>query len=90
MSMYKFRQKYMYKFIFKYLTDEYVCLKICRADYTCPQWFTENQKKLLSRLLDPNPKRVIALELSNVIYELQFLMNKMIRHIFLLFYDHSE
>ncbi|KAG6705675.1 CBL-interacting serine/threonine-protein kinase 21 isoform X1 [Carya illinoinensis] len=31
--------------------------KICRADYTCPQWFTEDQKKLLSRILDPNPKK---------------------------------
>ncbi|KAG2699292.1 hypothetical protein I3760_07G186600 [Carya illinoinensis] len=31
--------------------------KICRADYICPQWFTEDQKKLLSRILDPNPKK---------------------------------
>ncbi|XP_041019064.1 CBL-interacting serine/threonine-protein kinase 21 [Juglans microcarpa x Juglans regia] len=35
--------------------------KICRADYTCPQWFTEDQKKLLSRILDPNPKRRITI-----------------------------
>lgn len=31
--------------------------KICRAEYTFPQWFTEGQKKLLSRILDPNPQR---------------------------------
>ncbi|KAG6698822.1 hypothetical protein I3843_08G038000 [Carya illinoinensis] len=30
--------------------------KICRAEYTCPEWFTEDQKKLLSRILDTNPE----------------------------------
>ncbi|KAF5461773.1 hypothetical protein F2P56_017846 [Juglans regia] len=30
--------------------------KICRAEYTCPEWFTEDQKKLLSRILDKNPE----------------------------------
>ncbi|KAB1204204.1 CBL-interacting serine/threonine-protein kinase 21 [Morella rubra] len=35
--------------------------KISRAEYTFPQWFTEDQKKLLSRILDPNPKRRISI-----------------------------
>lgn len=37
--------------------------KICRAEYTFPQWFTEGQKKLLSRILDPNPQRVQPLNI---------------------------
>lgn len=90
MSMYKFRQKSMYKFSFKHLSDENVRMKICRADYICPQWFTEDQKKLLSRILDPNPKKVIALELLNVIYDFQILTNKMMYVFFLLFHHHSE
>ncbi|XP_011018168.1 PREDICTED: CBL-interacting serine/threonine-protein kinase 21 isoform X2 [Populus euphratica] len=35
--------------------------KISAADYTCPQWFTESQKKLISRILDPNPRKRITL-----------------------------
>ncbi|KAK9275046.1 hypothetical protein L1049_022385 [Liquidambar formosana] len=31
--------------------------KISRAEYTCPEWFTESQKKLISRILDSNPAR---------------------------------
>ncbi|KAE8056788.1 hypothetical protein FH972_013527 [Carpinus fangiana] len=30
--------------------------KISRAEYTYPPWFTEGQKKLLSRIFDPNPQ----------------------------------
>ncbi|KAJ4953911.1 hypothetical protein NE237_030743 [Protea cynaroides] len=30
--------------------------KICRAEYTCPEWFTASQKKLLFRILEPMPK----------------------------------
>ncbi|CAI9098573.1 OLC1v1035243C1 [Oldenlandia corymbosa var. corymbosa] len=29
--------------------------KIYRAKYEFPEWFTDNQKQLISRLLDPNP-----------------------------------
>lgn len=35
--------------------------KICRADYTFPKWFTESQKKLISRILDPNPETRITM-----------------------------
>ncbi|KAL8108184.1 CBL-interacting protein kinase 5-like [Apium graveolens] len=29
--------------------------KISRADYKCPRWFSSDVKRLLSKLLDPNP-----------------------------------
>ncbi|KAJ8767489.1 hypothetical protein K2173_017533 [Erythroxylum novogranatense] len=35
--------------------------KISRAEYACPKWFTENQKKLISRMLDPNPTKRIKI-----------------------------
>ncbi|CAN6552229.1 unnamed protein product [Malus baccata var. baccata] len=35
--------------------------KISRAEYTFPQWFTEDQKKLISRILDPNPRTRITI-----------------------------
>ncbi|XP_062164480.1 CBL-interacting serine/threonine-protein kinase 21 [Alnus glutinosa] len=35
--------------------------KISRAEYTFPEWFTEGQKKLLSRILDPNPQRRVTI-----------------------------
>ncbi|XP_015877246.1 CBL-interacting serine/threonine-protein kinase 21 [Ziziphus jujuba] len=31
--------------------------KITRANYTCPQWFTVSQKKLISKILEPSPIR---------------------------------
>ncbi|XP_028109584.1 CBL-interacting serine/threonine-protein kinase 21-like isoform X2 [Camellia sinensis] len=31
--------------------------KISRAEYTFPEWFTESQKKLISRILEPNPQK---------------------------------
>ncbi|KAI8570109.1 hypothetical protein RHMOL_Rhmol01G0008100 [Rhododendron molle] len=34
-------------------------LKILRAEYTFPEWFTESHKKLISRMLDPNPRTVV-------------------------------
>jgi hypothetical protein len=43
--------------------DDYICTKISRAEYTFPEWFTEGQKKLLSRILDPNPQRVQPLSI---------------------------
>ncbi|KAF8392925.1 hypothetical protein HHK36_021165 [Tetracentron sinense] len=30
--------------------------KISRADYRCPEWFKERQRKLISRILDPIPR----------------------------------
>ncbi|PIA48782.1 hypothetical protein AQUCO_01300011v1 [Aquilegia coerulea] len=29
--------------------------KIDKAEFTCPSWFSSNAKKLISRILDPNP-----------------------------------
>ncbi|XP_047327990.1 CBL-interacting serine/threonine-protein kinase 21 [Impatiens glandulifera] len=34
--------------------------KIYRADYTYPEWFTEGQKKLISKILDQNPQKRIT------------------------------
>ncbi|KAI8565794.1 hypothetical protein RHMOL_Rhmol03G0289400 [Rhododendron molle] len=34
--------------------------KILRAEYAFPEWFTESQKILISRILDPNPKTRIT------------------------------
>ncbi|KAF7139989.1 hypothetical protein RHSIM_Rhsim06G0136400 [Rhododendron simsii] len=34
-------------------------LKILRAQYAFPEWFTESHKKLISRILDPNPRTVV-------------------------------
>ncbi|XP_043696235.1 CBL-interacting serine/threonine-protein kinase 21 [Telopea speciosissima] len=31
--------------------------KISRAEYTCPEWFTASQRKLLFRILEPMPNR---------------------------------
>ncbi|WRX35106.1 Protein kinase domain - like 10 [Theobroma cacao] len=35
--------------------------KISGAQYTCPPWFTESQRKLIGRILNPNPKRRITI-----------------------------
>ncbi|KAL3532867.1 hypothetical protein ACH5RR_006388 [Cinchona calisaya] len=35
--------------------------KIYRAEYAFPEWFTDGQKQLISRLLDPNPKTRITM-----------------------------
>ncbi|KAJ6746293.1 CBL-INTERACTING SERINE/THREONINE-PROTEIN KINASE 21-RELATED [Salix koriyanagi] len=35
--------------------------KISTAQYTCPEWFTESQKKLISRILNPNPRKRITI-----------------------------
>ncbi|KAL6001882.1 CBL-interacting serine/threonine-protein kinase 21 [Asimina triloba] len=38
--------------------------KISTADYTCPDWFTEGQRKLISRILEPQPtKRITVAEI---------------------------
>ncbi|KAM7252761.1 hypothetical protein ACFE04_008270 [Oxalis oulophora] len=35
--------------------------KISAADYKCPLWFTESQKRLISRILEPNPQKRITI-----------------------------
>ncbi|KAG6770101.1 hypothetical protein POTOM_025769 [Populus tomentosa] len=35
--------------------------KISTAEYTCPLWFTKSQRKLISRILDPNPRKRITI-----------------------------
>ncbi|KAK4777960.1 hypothetical protein SAY87_018147 [Trapa incisa] len=35
--------------------------KILRAEYKFPAWFTENQKRLLTRILEPNPEKRITI-----------------------------
>ncbi|KAG4133428.1 hypothetical protein ERO13_D08G096000v2 [Gossypium hirsutum] len=39
----------------------YVAPEISGAQYTCPPWFTGPQRKLIARILDPNPKRRITI-----------------------------
>ncbi|XP_022720387.1 CBL-interacting serine/threonine-protein kinase 20-like isoform X3 [Durio zibethinus] len=34
--------------------------KICRGEFKCPQWFPPEVRKLLSRILDPNPGQRIT------------------------------
>ncbi|KAL5713446.1 cAMP-dependent protein kinase [Ranunculus cassubicifolius] len=35
--------------------------KICKADFTCPAWFSTNAKKLVKKILDPNPTSRITM-----------------------------
>ncbi|XP_054801131.1 CBL-interacting serine/threonine-protein kinase 23-like [Prosopis cineraria] len=35
--------------------------KIFKADFTCPQWFSTSAKKLIKRILDPNPATRITM-----------------------------
>eukprot|EP00252_Welwitschia_mirabilis_P021842 TRINITY_DN571_c0_g2_i1.p1 TRINITY_DN571_c0_g2~~TRINITY_DN571_c0_g2_i1.p1 ORF type:complete len:443 (-),score=104.28 TRINITY_DN571_c0_g2_i1:102-1430(-) len=35
--------------------------KIYKADFTCPSWFSSLAKKLITRILDPNPKTRITI-----------------------------
>uniref|UniRef100_A0A7N0T418 non-specific serine/threonine protein kinase n=1 Tax=Kalanchoe fedtschenkoi TaxID=63787 RepID=A0A7N0T418_KALFE len=35
--------------------------KIHKADFTCPPWFSSNAKKLIKRILDPNPSTRITI-----------------------------
>ncbi|CAK9327616.1 unnamed protein product [Citrullus colocynthis] len=35
--------------------------KIHKADFTCPPWFSTNAKKLIKRILDPNPSTRITI-----------------------------
>lgn len=33
-------------------------LQICKADFSCPSWLSPGAKKLINRILDPNPVTV--------------------------------
>lgn len=33
-------------------------LQICKANFSCPLWFSSGAKKLIKRILDPNPHTV--------------------------------
>lgn len=35
--------------------------KIHKADFTCPPWFSSSAKKLINRILDPNPQKRITI-----------------------------
>lgn len=35
-----------------------LCLQIYKADFACPPWFSSSAKKLIHRILDPNPSTV--------------------------------
>ncbi|CAJ2649712.1 unnamed protein product [Trifolium pratense] len=35
--------------------------KICRAEYTCPPWFTISQKKLIAKILEPRSEKRITI-----------------------------
>ncbi|KAG0497198.1 hypothetical protein HPP92_001889 [Vanilla planifolia] len=35
--------------------------KIFKADFTCPSWFSTNAKKLIKKILDPNPQTRITI-----------------------------
>ncbi|XP_060972896.1 CBL-interacting serine/threonine-protein kinase 21 isoform X1 [Cannabis sativa] len=50
--------KLLYKLTLKLIS---LHAKITRAQYECPQWFTERQKKLISRLLEPNSIKRITI-----------------------------
>ncbi|OWM65893.1 hypothetical protein CDL15_Pgr015318 [Punica granatum] len=58
--------------------------KISRAEYKCPSWFTENQKQLLSRILQPDPKKRITIH--EIIEDPWFQINYIPSH----GYEHDE
>ncbi|AES92374.2 CBL-interacting kinase [Medicago truncatula] len=35
--------------------------KICRAEYVCAPWFTQSQKKLIAKILEPHPGKRITI-----------------------------
>ncbi|XP_050387469.1 CBL-interacting protein kinase 18-like [Argentina anserina] len=41
-----------------------MCRKICEADYSCPRWFPDEVRSLLSKILNPDPdKRILISEI---------------------------
>ncbi|KAK3221476.1 hypothetical protein Dsin_008501 [Dipteronia sinensis] len=60
--------------------------KISRAEYKFPQWFTESQKRLISRILDPSPTRVY---LQNILCFYQFSFTKNDQHNQTFYVKHS-
>lgn len=50
---------------YKKCTNKYsYTLQICRADFSCPSWFSSGAKKLIKRILDPNPDTVSSKNLT--------------------------
>uniref|UniRef100_A0ACD5VUP2 Uncharacterized protein n=1 Tax=Avena sativa TaxID=4498 RepID=A0ACD5VUP2_AVESA len=45
---------------FKGANEALLYKRIARSDYKCPAWFSVDARKLLARLLDPNPKTRIT------------------------------
>lgn len=41
-----------------------VFFQICKADFSFPPWFSSNAKKLIKRILDPNPLTVSSKTIS--------------------------
>ncbi|XP_058112778.1 CBL-interacting serine/threonine-protein kinase 23-like isoform X16 [Magnolia sinica] len=42
-------------------TPNYVAPEIYRADFTCPDWFSSAARRLIIRILEPNPKNRITI-----------------------------
>ncbi|GMH13798.1 hypothetical protein Nepgr_015639 [Nepenthes gracilis] len=47
--------------------------KILKAEYTCPEWFTAGQKKLIARMFDTNP--ITRITVPEIIEDEWFQMN---------------
>jgi hypothetical protein len=44
--------------ILRYIFNFALCQQISEAQFTCPSWFSAGAKKLITRILDPNPSTV--------------------------------
>ncbi|KAL5716261.1 hypothetical protein ACHQM5_017978 [Ranunculus cassubicifolius] len=60
-------------------TTNYVAPEICKADFTCPAWFSANARKLVKRILDPNPTSVCSVSYLLLCYEQEF---NLLEHIY--------
>ena len=48
--------------------------QIGRADFACPSWFSPEAKRLLKRILDPNPLTVSSELKAFLLFHLFFLL----------------
>jgi serine/threonine protein kinase len=46
--------------------------KIFKADFSCPSWFSTSAKKLIKKILDPNPSTVCLLVIVTILSSLLF------------------
>jgi len=58
------------------------CLQIYRAEFSCPAWFSNSARKLILKILDPNPKTVsihvaflVGVLLCKHLWQVQVLWN---------------